>query len=796
MRTGGATLAMMCGLLVAAPTGAFASALKPGISPQAVAWLGAPPSCPSAEVVDGRAAAQAARDLVSGKTKVSSSMSDLIGDADAADFTRSFYGTLAVAMLTYSPAAVVTVCDPAVATTGQPLATITGDARDAPELEQLGAGLRSRGGEFGRATAAAAIGDRFVLPATGAGSVIDVAVDTTNGAAPTRIGPVTAAPTVVRVVGQLEAPGLVVEYADGTSTTHPVTLPGPAKTTVSATSRNNRLVLAVKAAPGAFVTTSASNPDSTDAMDAFSDPGDLQIVPAGGAIKVRLGALGPSYRRVDLSVVDPERRALDSWACTLRWSKQRLRSVDCAGGPDTSKQPRVGAPLVEAARLAANDAFDAGVDHPAPPTASAARAPSLAKIAATAMYRGRLDDDLVDADAITELEPFFADVTGDGRPESYLVDAYGERSELLVSVPSGRWTPVRLRGERYLGPRLAEVGDLNGDGVEELWSTSLDGDARAVAGSPAWSTAPPKALNVRTTFANPRDLLSTDDSPPVPVKDVTGDGRPELVVPVSASLRQSGVATFRSEDAPLGQRLSLPGMLSTDPAGLWAAIADEAVALEQASYDPDSGGVLAAPSGLVTVAPVSDAAGKQKLTLVRLSDDGRTLTPLPAFSTAGRPALQGVDPATGELLVSTDGEACKRRSCVSRILRVDGATGKVLGGIALRGAGSVSARFVDDGPDADQRAEVVFRDPDGDDGEARKSTIPGYGRQVGRWDSATGSPTWKKLPVLAIGSAAIQAHGPFMGWTSAAGKHHVGTWSLRGTGRKRSLVLLDLTTPR
>lgn len=794
MRTGGATLAMMCGLLVAAPTGAFASALKPGISPQAVAWLGAPPSCPSAEVVDGRAAAQAARDLVSGKTKVSSSMSDLIGDADAADFTRSFYGTLAVAMLTYSPAAVVTVCDPAVATTGQPLATITGDARDAPELEQLGAGLRSRGGEFGRATAAAAIGDRFVLPATGAGSVIDVAVDTTNGAAATRIGPVTAAPTVVRVVGQLEAPGLVVEYADGTSTTHPVTLPGPAKTTVSATSRKGRLELAVKAAPGAFVTTSASNPDSTDSMDALSDPGDLQIVPPSGAVKVRLGALGPSYRRVDLSVVDPERRALDSWACTLRWSKQRLRSVDCAGGPDTSTRPRVGAPLADPARRTANGAVIGEVRRSTSLAASAARAPSLAKIAASAMYRGRLDDDLIDADAITELEPFFADVTGDGRPESYLVDAYGERSELLVSVPSGRWTPVRLRGERYLGPRLAEVGDLNGDGVEELWSTSLDGDARAVAGSPAWSTAPPKALDVRTTFANPRDLLSTDDSPPVPVKDVTGDGRPELVVPVSASLRQSGVATFRSEDAPLGQRLSLPAALSTDPAGLWAAIADEA--LEPATYDAGGGGVLPTPSGLVTVAPVPDAAGKQRLTLVRLSGDGRALSPLAAFSTAGRPSLQGVDPTTGELLVSTDGEACKQRSCVSRILRVDGATGKVLGGIALRGAGSVSARFVDDGPDADQRAEVVFRDPDGDDGEARKSTIPGYGRQVGRWDSATGSPAWKKLPVLAIGSAAIQAHGPFMGWTSAAGKHHVGTWSLRGKGRKRSLVLLDLTTPR
>ena len=795
MRTGGTTLAMICGLLAAMPASAAASALKPGISPKAVAWLGAPPACPAAEVVDGRETARAARDLLTGKTRVSSLLTDELLGEDSDDFSRSFLASLAIYTVAATPAAVLTVCDPAVAGSGQALGTITGDARDVPDVESIGAGLRSRGGTFGRATAAAAIGDRFVLPPTNAGALLDVAVDTTNGAASVRIGPVGAPPTAVRIAGQLEAPQVIVDYADGPSTTHPVTPPAPVKTTVAAKTSKNVLVLAVKAAPGAFVSSSASDPSSTDSMDSFSDPSDLQLVGASGAVTVRLGPLSSGMREAELSVVDPDRRALDSWACKLRWRKTHLRSVTCAGGPDTSDRPRVGAPKFGAAALRTAAARTSRAEPGVAPSARAAGAPALAKITATAMLRPRGDEGLDLVDSIEESQPFFADVTGDGRPETAYGDGQLEQPTLLVSAAAGGWKPVRLRTAYDLFPSdLSSAGDLNGDGVEELWSVDLDGNARAIAGDRAWSTAPPKALDVRTGTAGPRDLLTSGEVPPVPIADSTGDGRAELVLGLSASVTKSGLATFASNDVPLGQRLNVPLALSTDPGSTWAWVADEALAAQQATYDPESS-VVVTRDGLVTVAPVTGADGKPRIALVRLSPDGRSLSPLAAFATAGSPQLAGYDPTSGELLVATSSEACKQRRCVSRVLRLD-PTGKTLGGIALRGIGAVTAHFVDDGPDADARAEVVVRDPDGDYGDRRKSTIPGAGRTIARWDSATGSPAWKRLPVLAIGSAAIQPHGPLMGWTSAAGKHHVGTWSLRGKGRQRSAVLLDLTTPK
>lgn len=785
MRTGGATLAMICGLLAAVPAGAGASALKPGISPRAVAWVGAPPTCPSAEVVDGRANAQAVRDLLTGKTRVSSAMTDEVLGGDSDEFTRDFLGSLALYTLAASPSAVITVCDPAAARSGQPVGTITGEARDVPEVELIGAGLRSRAGTFGRATAAAAIGDRFVLPAVGPGAVLDIAVDSTNGTTNTRIGPVPAAPTAVRVAGQLEAPQVVVDYVDGTSSTHPAALPSAVKTSVAAKTVDDSLVLDVKTAPGAFVSSSATDPSSSDSMDAFSDPSDLQIANARGAVTVKLGPLGPGMREAETAVIDADRRTIDMWACKLRWRKADLRSVSCAGGPDTSDRPRVGAPTFQAQRP----------QTAAAPSATAARAPALAKISATAMLRtrGGAARDLIDG--IEELQPFFADVTGDGRPETAYGDGLSTSPTLLVSASAGGWRSVRLRSTDRLFPvDLSAAGDLNGDGIGELWASDLDGNARAIAGSPAWSSAPPKTLDVRTGTAGPRDLLTTSESHPVALTDDTGDGRAELVVPLSASLAHAGVATFASNDVPLGQRLSVPSALQTDPAAFWTVVADDALAESQATYTP-TGGAVVTRHGLVSVAPSPDAAGKQQLTLVRLAAGGRSFTALPVFTSARRVDLAGYDPAGDELLVTTAGEACKRTSCVSRVLRLD-PTGKVLGGIALRGGGTVTAHFVDDGPDADARAEVVLREPDGDYGSRRKSTIPGYGRTIARWDSATGSPAWKRLPVLAVGGTAIQAHGPLMGWTSAAGKHHVGSWTLRGKGKTRAVVLLDLTTPR
>lgn len=803
MRRKSVALAALYALVTALPAGAEAAALKPGSTPHAIAWFGAPPGCPAAEAVDGRAAAQAARDLTTGKTKVPGGLlDDGLGDgADEEASVQAFMASVALGQVTDAPATVVAVCDPAAARTGQALGTITGEARDVPEAELLGAGLRSRGGEFGRASASAAIGDRFVLPASGAGSVIDVAVDTSGGTATTRIGPVGAPPAAVRVAGQLSAPQVVVEYADGTSTTHPVAPREAGPVAVAAKVSKARLVLDVKAPPGAFVAASATNPDSSDSMDSFSDPADLQVVRASGTATVRLGPLGPSMRNADATVIDADRRAIFAWSCTLRWSKARLRSVNCAGGPGAAERPRIGGSALASRtrlrarpRAASRRAAPSAAPAPAAPLAQAARKPALAAMTATAMYRARGDEAFELAESLFEEQPLFADVTGDGRPESSLGDGFRTPARLLVSAPAGRWAPVKLRGDRYFAPSLSSGGDLNGDGVQELWATSLDGNARAVAGTPAWSAAPPKAIDVRTDAAGPRDLLASDAVLPVPLPDATGDGRPELAVPLAASLDHAALAVVASNDAPLGQRLFPPAALGTDPGGIWDAFATADASPESAVYDPETPAVATA-DGLVTVAPMPGPTGQRRLAIVRLAPDGRSAAALPAFTAAGVPRVSGYDLASGELLVTTTREACSRRSgCVTRVLRVD-RSGKIVAGLARRGLSQVTAHFAPDGPDADQRAEVVLRDPE-DYGRAPANPVPGSGRTIALWESASGSAAWARLPVLAVGGAAIKADGPLLGWTSRTGQHHVGTWSLRGTSRNPSVVLLDLAAPR
>lgn len=789
------TLLAACGL-VATAAPARASTLKPTPSPHAVAWLGDPPACPAADVVDGRQSAAVARDLLSGKLS-----SPALDDADAEDpdsfDARAFMAWLALARVTIDPATVITVCDPALAAIGRPAASITGEARDVPQAEQIASGLRSRGGVFGRASAAAAIGDRFVLPQVGAGALIDLAVDSTSGTATARIGPFGAPPATVRIAGTPGAPEAVVEHTDGSTTTHAITPPPAVATSVAGRPGREHVALTVRTAPGAFVEAKEQPPESSDAIDRFGDfgPGELVVAGPDGAATLRVGPLNRASLPVGVSITDPLRRSITQWVCTPQWRGRSMRAVRCT---DTTLEAPAPTPdgLVTRlragrARLAAPKPSLEAMPSSGPVAVSASAKAALAPVRFTPMLRARGGAALDLLYELGETDPFLADVTGDGWPETTIGDGLMVEPALLVSRPGRRWSRVRLRADFPSAPDLAPTGDFDGDGIGDLWAAGLVADGRGIPGAASWSAKPPRRLDLRTTTAGARDLLTGGEQPPTLLPDSTGDGRPELAFALSSS----GTATYSSAVIPLGQRLTMPTPMDVAPAAAWNNLAsmEGGSHLGIAEGEPAE---LLTPQGLIALVVTYDAAAnRSRPALMRLTPDGTAASVLPSFRPEGTTALRGYDPASGHLLLTIAGEACTRAAgCVNRVLRID-ADGRTVASIATRGgAAPVAAAFLPDGPDADTHAEVVFREEE--PSSRRRHAGPGFGGTIGLWTSGVPSPVWRELPVLSIRSEAIQARGTLMAETSPQGQHHVASWSVRGSGRRRSAALLLLGTPR
>jgi hypothetical protein len=203
-----------------------------------------------------------------------------------------------------------------------------------------------------------------------------------------------------------------------------------------------------------------------------------------------------------------------------------------------------------------------------------------------------------------------ADIFGDGTPA--LAVATHDQGVVSVVKPSGEgWEVVEIDGEPNTFVHEIEVGDLNGDGVVEIYATpslpnKLDGSAQ-----PGWVVRyVPAADEGRFEVADLGDRHAKE----ILVDDVDGDGTDELYVAIEAVA--GGRVEIRRYDA------------DTDPAdGALVASLEDKLCRFLTAGDIDGDGrkemvAAAHKSGLWLLTPGDDPHGPWTITSIDRSSGG------------------------------------------------------------------------------------------------------------------------------------------------------------------------------
>ena len=137
------------------------------------------------------------------------------------------------------------------------------------------------------------------------------------------------------------------------------------------------------------------------------------------------------------------------------------------------------------------------------------------------------------------------DINGDGRPDIVSVDATGRNTTVLINTTApGSSTPTFAAGVQLpVGPNPfgIKVADLNGDRLADIVVGNLDTDSVTIH----FSRSNPNSSIAQ--FESPVTFGSVPAARDLVCRDVTGDGRPDLVM---ATPRNNTVTIFRNNTPP------------------------------------------------------------------------------------------------------------------------------------------------------------------------------------------------------------------------------------------------------
>jgi hypothetical protein len=672
----GATLALAAG---ASPAGA--AAITPGETPLWLSTTDPAITCPSAGAASGEGAIEAVRSTKGNDARSLLILTTMLADAVA-------------------PAPIVGACDRPAAAARRFLGPITGSSgQGVNDIAYFGQrGLIGTDGDDG---AALRPGDELVMPGGTTDASLDLRVAAGDASSVVRVSDGGPLPTRLQITGTIAAPSISVTAAEGAQRTIAISPPASAKQTIRLRRDRRKLRATFTAAPGTLLVLASP----TDAASRIASTRAVTL-----AIKV------PRRRTDDVIVAayDPRTRALTHRACGLTKARRFACGATLHG-------------LGSFAQTAfADPEIDRSAAEPLTPLARAASARSAPKARFIPASVTRIATDRHNRD---ELSPLVGDVNGDGRPDGWVTTSGGSDGDLLVSSAPGGWTRVHVKGVQ-LGPfaDAPAVQDLTGDGRADLVAGGGVLVTDALSGSGL-----PRSINLSgSTVAGRLDLVHPNvgpfedagSGPQAGLPDITGDGRPELVVgngpltiypssayPLGRAATHAGVRPLRPVEPGADLDAALTAFLGGDPFdGHFAP-------QRSASY-------LVSGGRLFTVDPVDRSkvsrTSSQPITLSERRADGSVIAAR-RFTAAGWPKLLDVDPVTGDALVHLvrpgscpkrpvyPGAPFRERICRERLVRI-AADGTLLAAVtfAIAQDDPVYAVFSNDGADADSRPEALI----------------------------------------------------------------------------------------
>jgi hypothetical protein len=700
------------------------------------------------------------------------SLADLDGTNTVAQMSRkngSLYNTRL-------PHTAIAVCDPDLVRAHRFLGPITGTAKASLSYDITYFGLRALGApERESGYVALHPGDQLQLPIVGPAANIDVTVATPGGARTVRVAAAGARPTAVRVVGPDATPTLFVDRDSAASTQVAVPPVIPVPFVLKPRYHGRTLEFGGRASPGSAITTYP-----LDTSFAFDDA----VVGADGKLRSLTLKLNTRSRWVTVIRQNVRDRTTDVQGCRVRWQHGRdvIKSVRCSA--------RTASLTAEASGV--NDVTVTAAPKPTPVTAATPKASLSGRLAANAAAAGKpRPPKLATVPATTttlkrtsDLLQWFdlaGDVNGDGLPDASLYEwdfnPRHDQDSLLVSQPGGwRQVPVNQAadGQWELLP------DLNGDGRAELRLGYDSGVATDLLAGPT-----PSVLNLpKSRPAAPSDLYAlyddstvahqdqswavTPEGPIDAVDDVTGDGRPEVVLGGPAAI----ITASQDLTGATHRKLALIAPLRVDALQTRSGSTGDYAAPESADERPsitaarDARQVTSVTNGHTLVVARAAAEGHRPLVArpITISEQdalGRVLRST-SFTDLGVPKLVDYDGQTGEalLIMRYPGECPHKQSCSDRIIRVS-ASGVTLSTISFPRIEFFNAKaaFTPDGPDADdQLDEAVWFDRGSVSGPTAAPRWPGDRGTVAILTSTTtGTVPLTALPVLGKNGVPLQS---------------------------------------
>lgn len=712
-------LAVVIGAIAAGLTGGSpAHGAAPAVGPTPLGFVDGT-TCPRAEEVSRLADEQA--------------FATALRNAKGGPEARSFAGTMGLYAGVSSPSAAVAVCDPAAAGSGAPVGHFGGNLLGRSGRDAVNSGLRALVAPPGEDGSSLTVGDRIALPELGAAATLDVAVHLGAGVAHARIGPFPSAPVLLVLEPHPQGALLRIDLRDGAAIRQVVQAPRLVRPTLRVQGRGARLVVRGRAQPGSMIAIDHPRGDGRDEvfLTGFDAVG---AAAANGRFAVRTARLAVGQRLATIDSVSLSTGSGASWRCRLRWRGERIAATRC------------GAARAQHAHLVTAIGDTRAVQaRPAPrPLGAGRRAARQAGAAARVTTIGR-----VPSAATPELsgDVSIADATGDGRPELVTAGYAGDHA-LWASTTAG-WQAVRLREDPLTDP-VALVDDVTGDGRGEVWTTQ----GRAIAGDARWSTTARPTLDLRSSVSLgagdlevPSQPAAYEPNPPVPLPDVSGDGRPELLF---------GTAIYASSAFPLGRRTALATAWTAGAAASIAAIGDATSGtLDAPRPGPLDRAVLSAhgvtPLVVATTLRQTDAGWATDLEVrpIEARAPGRGAVRW-TRSLPGIAAVVGGQAATGDVLIRQTA-ACQRRSCPTFLVRFDAAGRQVGGALRLvEDAEPLVSVLVADGSDEDDRAEVLLR--------------TGWSDQLRLWRSSDATANLADLPIVRRSGVPLRLAEPIVGW--------------------------------